>query len=176
MNLMDELNNGSSRSSLERVKQADMPAILYVDGLVATPQAFMREDLASLKRVSCTEDFHCDHKETAPAQVWRGVSLLELIQLARPHPEAKYVRVHAQNYSVPLALSEIEGALLAESLNGRFLTIERGAPWRLYVPGAHCHVSVKWVNRLELTATRASTPADRATRARERGQLASTAT
>jgi DMSO/TMAO reductase YedYZ molybdopterin-dependent catalytic subunit len=146
-------------------------ALLQVDGLVAKPQALKPEALASLERVSWTEDFHCDHRETMPNQTWRGVSLLQVIQLAEPQPEAKYVRVHAQNYSVPLALDEINDALLAESLNGEQLSVERGAPWRLYVPGAHCHVSVKWVDRVELTATRGSTEEERIERARERGLI-----
>ena len=95
--------------------------------------------------------------------------------LAGPQPEAKFVRVHAEGYSVPVALNEIENALLADRLNGEPLSPERGAPWRLYVPGAYCHVSVKWVHRLELTATRGIDLAERAERAREQGKISAAA-
>jgi DMSO/TMAO reductase YedYZ molybdopterin-dependent catalytic subunit len=144
---------------------------LIIDGLVEAPQTFTPEALASLARISRTEDFHCDHKGTALGRVWRGISLREIIQLAQPQSAAKYIRVHAQNYSVPLLLTEIDGALLVDSIDGQLLNSERGTPWRLYVPGAQCQVSVKWVNRLQLTATRGATPTERIERARERGVL-----
>jgi DMSO/TMAO reductase YedYZ molybdopterin-dependent catalytic subunit len=173
---MDVVNASSRRTSSGAIEQIGTTPLLRVDGLVESPQSLRPEDLASLAHISCAEDFHCEHSGTSPNQVWQGPSLLEIIRLASPRSDAKYVRVHAQNYSVPLALDEIEGALLAESLNGQPLSPERGAPWRLYVPGAHCHVSVKWVDRLELTAGRGSTSAERAARARVRGQIVTNST
>jgi DMSO/TMAO reductase YedYZ molybdopterin-dependent catalytic subunit len=166
------MNNDANRTAAKRIRQNDAPELLQIDGLVAAPQALVPQALASLPRITCTEDFYCTDHGTTPNQVWRGPSLLEIIRLAQPQPEAKYVRVHAQNYTIPLALAELEGALLAESLNGEPLSVERGAPWRLYVPGAKCHISVKWVDRLELTATRGTSPEERVARARERGRIA----
>jgi DMSO/TMAO reductase YedYZ molybdopterin-dependent catalytic subunit len=157
--------------ALDNSRQSDALPLLRVDGLVATPRAFTPEDLALLPRISCTEDFYGGEKHTEPEQTWSGPSVLAIIQLAQPKPNAKYVRIHAPNYTIPLALSDLEGVLLAESLNGQPLPTERGAPWRLYVPGAKRTISVKWVNRLEVTAARGSTPQERAARARERGLI-----
>jgi DMSO/TMAO reductase YedYZ molybdopterin-dependent catalytic subunit len=157
--------------TLDKSQQRDAQTLLRVDGLVATPRAFAPEDLAALPRIRCTEDFSGGEKETEPAQTWSGPSLLSIIQLAQPKANAKYVRIHAPNFTIPLSLSELEGVLLAESLNGEPLSSERGAPWRLYVPGAKRSISVKWVNRLEVMATRGSTPQERAARARERGLI-----
>lgn len=153
-------------------QQLSRPSLLTIDGLVARPQTFTPEDLASLTRIRRVEDFHCDHKGTAPGRVWRGISLLEIIQLAQPQAAAQYVRVHAQNYSVPVLLTEIDGALLVDNIDGQPLSAEGGTPWRLYVPGAQCQISVKWVNRLQLTAERGATPAERMDRARQRGRIA----
>jgi DMSO/TMAO reductase YedYZ molybdopterin-dependent catalytic subunit len=149
----------------------EQPTPLVIDGLVETPQTLMPDDLAMLARSSCTEDFYGGEKHTEPDQTWRGPTLLDVIRLAQPKPAAQFVRVHAPGYTIPLALSELERVLLAESLNGQPLTSERGAPWRLYVPGAKRNISVKWVNRLELTATRGATLEERAARAREQGRI-----
>jgi DMSO/TMAO reductase YedYZ molybdopterin-dependent catalytic subunit len=170
---MDMNDNSASPSTSDTLQQADAPELLYVDGLVTTPRAFSAEDLAAAKRITVTEDFVCDHKPTEFDQGWSGVSLPAILALAGPQPEAKFVRIHAGGYSVPVALDEIENALLADTLNGEPLSRDRGAPWRLYVPGAHCHVSVKWVQRLELTAARGVDMAERAERAREQGKLPS---
>jgi DMSO/TMAO reductase YedYZ molybdopterin-dependent catalytic subunit len=169
MSDMDIVNEGVG---VESVQQADREAILRVDGLVAVPHTFRPKELASMEHVSCVEDFHCDHRGTAAGRVWRGVRLKEIIELAQPSTEAKYVRVHAPNYSVPLLLPEIEEALLVDSIDGQPVSAEGGTPWRLYVPGAQCHVSVKWVNRIELSATRAAAPDERVARARQRGRIA----
>jgi DMSO/TMAO reductase YedYZ molybdopterin-dependent catalytic subunit len=156
---------------IDNSQQFVTTSLLTIDGLVAIPQTFTPGDLAARAHISRVEDFHCDHKGTAPGRLWRGISLLELLQLAQPRSEAKYVRVHAQNYSVPLLLTEIDGALLVDSIDGQPLSSEGGTPWRLYVPGAQCQVSVKWVNRLQLTATRGASPTERLDRARRRGVL-----
>lgn len=75
-----------------------------------------------------------------------------VVKPARPLPEARYVRVGAGDYVVPVALEDAGRALLCTHLNGRPLAVEHGGPWRLLVPGGRCYTSVKWVDCLELTA------------------------
>jgi DMSO/TMAO reductase YedYZ molybdopterin-dependent catalytic subunit len=159
-------------TSGSRVQQTNSPTHLIIEGLVARPQQLTPEDVASLPRISSTSVLQCEHKAEAGDQVWAGISLREIIRLAQPHPEARYVRVHAQNYSVPFALDEIDEAILVETLDGQPLSQERGAPWRIFVPGSQCHVNVKWVDRLEVTASRGATAEERAERARTRGRIA----
>jgi DMSO/TMAO reductase YedYZ molybdopterin-dependent catalytic subunit len=166
---METPSNDSRRSS--ESLEGDMPVRLAVDGLVAKPQLLMAEDLAALPRTSCTGVLNCEHRADAGNQLWQGISLREIIQLAQPQPEARYVRVHAQDYCVPIALTDIDEAILVEAIDGQPLSKDRGAPWRLFVPASQCHVNVKWVDRLELTATRGSTPEERAARARQRGRI-----
>jgi DMSO/TMAO reductase YedYZ molybdopterin-dependent catalytic subunit len=149
--------------------------ILSIEGLVARPQRLTPDDVAALPRTTCAGVLQCDHRPDTGHQIWRGIPLRELLLLAQPHEEARYLRVHAQDYCVPFALTEIDEAILVESIDGEPLTPARGAPWRLFVPASQCHVNVKWVERLEVTATRASTPEERALRARQRGRIASEA-
>lgn len=149
---------------------------LRVEGLVAAPQSFSPTDLEDLSRSSFTEDFRCEKDWVVPQQKWGGVRLADLLKLATPLPTARYVRVHAGNYIVPLALEEAEDALLADTLNDQPLTVEHGAPWRLAVAGAACHTSVKWVERLELSAEPGENVGARVAEARKRIHQAQTAT
>lgn len=129
---------------------------LRIMGLVAKPQLFTATDWAvgraTLARTSFTQDFRCDGKWTVPDQQWSGYRLLDLLALAKPRPAAKYIRVGSGDYIVPISLEEAEHALLADMLNGKPLTVEHGAPWRLALFGGRCFTSVKWVDRLELSA------------------------
>lgn len=129
---------------------------LRIVGLVAKPQTLTAADLldarATFSRTSFTQDFLCDGKWTVPDQAWSGYRLLDVLALAKPLPAAKYIRVGSGDYIVPISLEEAEYALLADMLNGKPLTVEHGAPWRLALFGGRCFTSVKWVDRLELTA------------------------
>lgn len=129
---------------------------LRIMGLVAKPQTLSAADLlaarATFTRISFTQDFLCDGKWTVPDQQWSGYRLLDVLGLAKPLPTAKYIRVGSGDYIVPIALEEAEHALLADTLNGEPLTVQHGAPWRLALFGGRCFTSVKWVDRLELTA------------------------
>lgn len=129
---------------------------LRIVGLVAQPQTLSAADLlaarASFSRASFTQDFLCDGKWTVPDQQWSGYRLLDVLALAKPLPTAKYIRVGSGDYIVPITLEDAANALLADTLNGQPLTVEHGAPWRLALFGGRCFTSVKWVERLELTA------------------------
>jgi DMSO/TMAO reductase YedYZ molybdopterin-dependent catalytic subunit len=153
---------------MERLRELphhDIPAVaitwaanptLQITGLVARPQLLTAADLAAawatMPRTSFTEDFLCDGKWTVPDQQWSGYRLLDVIQLAHPLPAATYIRVGSGDYVVPISLTDAANALLADRLNGQPLTLEHGAPWRLALYGGRCFTSVKWVDRLELTA------------------------
>ena len=141
-------------------------AALRIDGLVAEPRALAAADLAALPRVDLAEPFVCEEGWQVPGLRWRGVRLGDLLALAGPLPAARHVRVHAGEYAVPLALDAAGDALVAEALNGEPLSVEHGAPWRLVVPGGQCFTSVKWVERLELTAEPGPDDGQRIARAR----------
>lgn len=143
---------------------------LRIEGLVAQERAVTPADLAHLDRSSFTEDFHCEQHWTAPRQKWSGPRLIDVIKLAEPLPAARYVRVHAGNYVVPISLAEAEKALLADTLNNQPLAMEHGAPWRLALMGGACFTSVKWVDRLEVTDEPGNNVGERVAEARSRIQ------
>jgi DMSO/TMAO reductase YedYZ molybdopterin-dependent catalytic subunit len=146
--------------------QAAAPLTLRVDGLVARPAALVAADLAALPRVDLAEPFVCEEGWQVPGLRWRGVRLSDVLALAEPRAAGQYVRVYAGAYAVPLSLAAAHDALLAEALNDAALTVAHGAPWRLVVPGGSCFTSVKWVERLEVTAAPGPHDGERLARAR----------
>jgi len=144
---------------------------LRIEGMVKRACSITPADLADLARGSFTEDFHCELHWTTPQQKWSGVRLLDVLNLAEPLPAARYVRIYASNYVVPISLAEAEHALLADSLNDQPLQVEHGAPWRLALAGGACFTSVKWVERIELTVEPGDNVGERAARTRKLIQM-----
>jgi DMSO/TMAO reductase YedYZ molybdopterin-dependent catalytic subunit len=126
--------------------------VLRIDGLVGRPLELSPTDLARLPRASLDEPFVCEEGWSVPGLRWGGVHLVEVLALAEPSPAARYVRAGAGEYVVPVPLTDAAGALVCDELNGEPLATEHGAPWRLVLPGGACYTSVKWLDRLELTA------------------------
>jgi len=148
------------------VQERTTAAVLRVEGLVAAPRVLTAADLAALARVDLAEQFVCEEGWQVPGLRWRGVRLGNVLALAEALPAARYVRVYAGAYAVPLPLDAAREALLAEGLNDEPLTVAHGAPWRLVLPGGQCFTSVKWVERLELTAEPGANDGERIARAR----------
>ncbi len=140
--------------------------VLRVEGLLKQPLALHQQVLARLPRATLDEPFTCEEGWSVPGLHWTGVRLADILALAQPLPGARFVRVAAGNYVLPLPLGEAEGAVLCDELNGQPLEVEHGAPWRLIVPGAACYASVKWVDRLELAPDAGENSAQTIARAR----------
>jgi DMSO/TMAO reductase YedYZ molybdopterin-dependent catalytic subunit len=141
-------------------------AVLRIDGLVARPVVLTQADLARLPHSILDEPFTCEEGWSVPGLRWGGVGLADVLPLAQPLPAARYVRAAAGSYVVPMPLADAAAALVGDELNGDPLSIEHGAPWRLLVPGGACYTSVKWLDRLELSAEPGENTAERLARAR----------
>lgn len=168
----------SAGSSLYRVpRQARRHAanpILRVDGLVETPLTLTPGDLADLPRWPYVGGISCIEAGEVPETDWEGVRLSELVAMADPLPDARFVRVSAGPYAVPVSLEEAHKVLLCDRLSDQALTPERGGPWRLAIPGSLYCTSVKWVDRLEITAEPPDNSAERIAQARARARAART--
>ena len=142
------------------------PPTIRIDGLVAREVRVRHSDLASLTCVALEEPFACEEGWTVPGLRWGGVALAHVLALAEPLPAARFVTVSSGGYSVSLSLLEQSRAVVADTLNGQPLGLEHGGPWRLFVPGGQCFTSVKWVDRLRLTAEPQASSAERIARER----------
>jgi len=139
---------------------------LRIDGLVSRAMDLCVPDLAGLPRLEHAEAFTCEEGWTVPAVRWRGMRLADVVALAQPLPSARYVRVHAGDYIIPVALNDSPTIFLCDEMNGRQLAAAHGAPWRLLVPSGACFTSVKWVDRLEVTSAPGENAGEHIARAR----------
>jgi DMSO/TMAO reductase YedYZ molybdopterin-dependent catalytic subunit len=132
--------------------------VVSVDGLVDSPQRLDHGAWLALPRTQETRDFHCVEGWSVHNLGWEGVRVADLLRLAGPQASAQFVTFHAYGgtYSDSLSLAEAQApeTLLADSLNGGPLPPAHGGPRRLVIPSQLGYKNVKWVVRLEVTATR----------------------
>ena len=133
---------------------------LRVDGLVDTPLDLDLGDLAAMPQQLMVDDFGCLEGWTVPGLRWRGVAVADLLDRAAAPPEAAWVQLSADDFSLPLPIAEARTALLALEVNDEPLPAEHGGPARLVVPGGECFTSIKWTERIEVRAE----PADNSAR------------
>lgn len=123
-------------------------------GLVEQPMTLGTSDLAQLPLVTIVDDFTCLEGWSVPALKWQGPLLATVVRLARPRPDACNVTVAAADFATSLSLADVLNGtgLLALCLDGNPIPRAHGGPFRLIVPGRECFTSIKWVDRIELTA------------------------
>jgi sulfoxide reductase catalytic subunit YedY len=147
------------------------PWTVSVEGLVNQPKVF---DLDELTRLFTPADRIYRHRcveRWSMVIPWLGFSLAELLKLAEPQGNAKYVAFETANdktHNIP-ALSEYESGLdwpyveglrldeamhplatLATGIYGEPLMPQNGAPIRLVVPWKYGFKSIKSVVRIKL--------------------------
>jgi DMSO/TMAO reductase YedYZ molybdopterin-dependent catalytic subunit len=122
---------------------------ITVTGLVEKPVEIPQE-LTKVRRIQRVEDFVCLEGWTRPNQAWAGYRLDDLIRLACPAADARFVEIASADFVTVLTIDDLKDktVLLADTLNGDRLTKATGGPWRLVVSGGACHQSVKGVDRI----------------------------
>jgi sulfoxide reductase catalytic subunit YedY len=162
---------GSSKNIWKRAqKLVTDPWLVTIDGLVETEIQLDAEDLIAkaggleerLYRHRCVEAW-------AMAVPWSGVPLANLVKLAKPKPEAKYLQMetfldpsiapgqkqswYPWPYVEGLTLAEAtnELAFLATGIYGKPMPAQNGAPIRLVTPWKYGFKSVKSITRFTFT-------------------------
>jgi DMSO/TMAO reductase YedYZ molybdopterin-dependent catalytic subunit len=127
-----------------------------ISGLVEKPVRLSWEEFNKLPQTEVTADFHCVTRWSRFDNRWRGVSTAEILKLAPPLPDARFVLVHAEagyTANIPLADFARPESLFAFLHDGEPLTAEHGYPVRLIVPNLYAWKSVKWVRGIEFLAS-----------------------
>lgn len=128
--------------SLQIFGAVEAPAIITWDNLVG-----------DLPQVETVVDIHCVTTWSHQDCTWRGVRTADVLTLAKPDPNAKFVLVHcADGYSTNLSLEDFlaDDCLIAHTMKGSPLELDHGAPARLVVPHLYFWKSAKWVTKIEV--------------------------
>lgn len=125
-----------------------------VFGLVEQEVELTWDQFTKLTWTTVTADFHCVTQWSSLDNTWEGVTFPDLMALAQPKPEAKFVMAHCfggYTTNLPLEVAMEEG-LLAHKQDGEPLGEGHGWPLRLIVPSRYGWKSAKWLNGIELIA------------------------
>ena len=126
---------------------------LRVFGEVERPFELTWQELQALPQADVTCDIHCVTAWSRFDNVFRGVPVTKLLDLAGVKPGATHALIHAApNYTTNLPLSDLarEGNLVATHHGGEPLSAEHGGPVRLLVPHLYFWKSAKWLTGIEL--------------------------
>lgn len=140
---------------------------LEVGGLVDNPMTLTLADLRDLPRQTQRVLHNCVQGWTSIGE-WTGLPMRELVELARPSPQARYVcfltmqdsgrdepsaQGTGQFYEViDLKVACQSHTLLAYEMNGEPLPIKHGAPLRLRVENQVGFKMAKWIARIEFVS------------------------
>jgi DMSO/TMAO reductase YedYZ molybdopterin-dependent catalytic subunit len=125
-----------------------------VFGLVEQEVELTWNQFTKLTWTTVTADFHCVTQWSSLDNTWEGVTFPDLMTLAQPKPEAKFVMAHCfggYTTNLPLEVAMEEG-LLAHKQDGEPLGEGHGWPLRLIIPSRYGWKSAKWLNGIELIA------------------------
>ena len=131
---------------------------LRVDGLVDRPLLLNYSDLYALPSVYVRADFHCVTGWVVRDNLWRGIQLRHLFEVAGAQPSARFVSftsfdgIYRESFTLDQALSE--HAIVAFQLNQRPLVTEQGAPARIINPDMFGYKNIKWLSGITLTRDR----------------------
>jgi DMSO/TMAO reductase YedYZ molybdopterin-dependent catalytic subunit len=121
-------------------------------GLVEQPVTWTWTEFLALPRTTVTSDVHCVTRWSRFDNRWEGVALRDILERAKPEPQAVAVMVHADpDYTTNVLLSDLRAndALLAIKHDGSDLPVDHGGPCRLVLPQLYFWKSAKWVRGLE---------------------------
>ena len=131
---------------------------LEVDGLVQTPNSYRFQDLKAFTEVEQETTLMCISNGLDAGlmsnAVWKGITLLDLLDAAGPMAKAQRVRLYGvDNYTdtIPIEKAMESTTMLAWAMNGEDLPQRHGYPLRAIIPGYFGEKNVKWLTRIELT-------------------------
>src|SRR3990172_908826 len=126
---------------------------LIVDGFVERTLALTYAQLEPLAHEEVTATLDCTGGWYT-TQVWRGISIAQLLNLAGVQPAARSVTVEAATgYGRRFSIEQARGYVLASHVAGRPLDHGHGFPLRLVAVDHRGFDWVKWVSRVRVNDT-----------------------
>ena len=128
---------------------------LRVYGLVEHEVSLDWDAFQKLPQVEDISDFHCVTRWSQLDMNWEGVRACDVLALAGPLPQARFVTLHSHDgYTTNLSLEALldDDVIVAHSVLGAPLSRVHGGPVRLVVPKRYAWKSAKWLKAIELHA------------------------
>lgn len=128
---------------------------LRLEGLVENRLALDWDAFMALPQSEMVVDIHCVTQWSRYDNRFAGVKTAELLALARPKPEARFVAMTSYDgYTTNLTLEDFAApeVMLAHAWEGKPLERQHGGPVRLVLPRLYFWKSPKWITRIELLA------------------------
>lgn len=132
---------------------------LRIWGLCENPYTLNWDQFQQLPQVDVRCDIHCVTRWSRLDNVFTGVSVRHLIELAKPKPDARYVMQHGASdpnndftVNIPLDAFTQDDCILAWQHDGEPLSVDHGYPVRAVVPRLYFWKGAKWISGIELRA------------------------
>jgi len=154
---------GKKLSSVDDFRENSIKGPQYIDienyqleisGLVENPTSYTYDEVIEgykhYKKVvtlDCVEGW-------SVTLLWEGVLVRDLLEKAKPLPEAKVIIFHAYDgYTTSLPLNYImnRDILMAYMMNEITIPPERGFPFQLVAESKWGYKWIKWITRIELS-------------------------
>jgi DMSO/TMAO reductase YedYZ molybdopterin-dependent catalytic subunit len=127
---------------------------LHVGGHVDKPVAITYDQLLALPKVEQISTFHCVTGWSVTNVRWGGVRLDDVLQLARPKPDAHALEFVSAEIpyvdSLTTRQAGLHDVMLAYEQDGKPLQRVHGAPVRLVIPEMYGYKNVKWLQGINL--------------------------
>lgn len=126
---------------------------LRVFGLVQNELDLDWAAYKALPQITDISDFHCVTRWSQLDMDWQGVLARDVLALAMPLSNAKFVTLHGYDgYTTNLPLEALldDDVLIAHSVLGKILTKDHGGPARMVVPKRYAWKGAKWLKAIEL--------------------------
>src|ERR1051326_1965025 len=136
----------------------DAPALsgastLGIEGEVEHPRDYSIGDFAALPERELGAVLECAGNRVGPSGLisngsWSGWRLKDALSLSKPTRQAAHLHLLGRDgYQRSVPFERTADGMIVTRLNGRPLTRQHGAPWRILFPGWFGMDSVKWLSR-----------------------------
>lgn len=127
---------------------------IRISGKVKNPQVIDYHKFMDLPKVDLIKDFHCVTRWSKLDIKWRGVLFSEIVKLAQPLEDAKFVIFGSRDgYTTNVSMAECLEfeALIAYELDGSPIPLMHGGPVRALVPNLYGWKSAKFLDEIKFT-------------------------
>lgn len=126
---------------------------LRIFGLVENAYNLDWDAFKALPQIHDVSDFHCVTRWSQMDMCWNGVRVSEVLDLAKPLPNANYATMYSYDgYTTNLPIEALldDDVLIAHSVFSEPLTLDHGGPARMVVPKRYAWKGAKWLKTIEL--------------------------